>query len=220
MSRVRSWFFALLALAAAPLVVQASIQQQRAQITVNITIDVTPAPVSMRLRRSSRDETARDIAATFHTESVAFVSPDTVAQNQNAVKVEASVGANPNGNLLYSNQTGVQISQTAGTTVTYPCEYQITVNTTVTSWSLDHGLYSDFESGTASFTGHDLSNNSYLSTPHPTYSPFVVYSDGQNWALLQANGGTKTYCVSLQVTIPATAAQGTYSSNAVYTLLY
>lgn len=245
MKRLRPFWLLLALLIAIPVVVDATIQQQRAQITVTITINVTPAPVGFNERRSSSAATdsmhsgivaqlsLHDAGANaapvpdnaVHAENLSFVPGNLVAQSANqqkAVKVEASVAPNPNGTLLVSDQSGVQVNQTAGTTVTYPCLYHISVTTTITNWSLDHGLYSNFADSTdgTAFAGSDVSNNSYLSTPLPAYTPFVVYSNGQSWALLQANGGDKTYCVSLKINVPTTASQGAYSSQATYTLLY
>jgi hypothetical protein len=214
-----------------PAMCLAAIQQQRAQIAVNITINVTPNPLGFIqspgansfghvIAKMSLDRA--ETAASYRAESLSFDASNVVAQNQGAIKTEAEVSPNPLGTLLYSNSPGVVYSQEAGTTVVYPCAYTVTVSTAQTNWSLDHGLFTDMElqGGGGSWTGHDIANNSYISTPHPTATPFIVYSDGQNWTLLQANGGTKTYCVDLTVTIPISTAGGTYSSNAVYTLLY
>ena len=242
MKRARTLFIILASLIAIPVIVSASIQTQRAQITVTITINVTPAPLALVPRAqsaatdTSQAEHSGIVAALsinqgeklrpqYHAENVSYVGSEIVAQTaaqQKSVRVDAEVSPNPNGTLLVSNQTGVIINQTAGTTMTYSCIYTVKVTTTVTNWSLDHGLYSDFLDPTlgVSFAGSDVSNNSYLSTPHPAYTPFIVFSDGQAWALLQANGTTKTYCVDLKVALPASAAQGSYASQATYTLLY
>lgn len=233
MSARQRWFWALVAFAALPLVAQATIQQQRSQIGVAITINVTPAPVSMlRPRPATASQTsARGIVARLvldpherlrsgSAQSLAFVGPNLVAQsaNQKAVKVEAEVSPNPAGTLLYSNQTGVQINATAGTSVTVSCAYQITVHTTITSWKLEHGVYNDFASG---FPGGDLKNSTYITAPGPVATPFVVYQDdGGLWAVLTTNGGAKTYCVDLTITVPVTVAQGSYTTTAVYTLFY
>ena len=93
----------------------------------------------------------------------------------------------------------------------------------MTYWSLDHGLFTDFEdvmTGHVAFSGKLMFNNSHLATPLPVYTPFIVYSDGSNWTLLQANGGMKTYCVDLQITVPNNVLSGTYASNATYSLYY
>jgi hypothetical protein len=236
MRELRPFFLAFAALVAIPIVVDASIQQQRAQITVTITVNVTPAPLGMAPRsRAATDTSESGIVAElvmnereakrigFSAQNLHFVSGDVVAQaNQKPVKVEAEISPNPNGTLLTSDQSGVQISQTAGTTQTYPCLYHVAVKTTITNWSLDHGLYSNFTDSTtrATFPGSAVQNNSYLTTPHPAYTPFIVYSNGQNWALLQANALSKTYCVDLKVLVPVAASGGSYSSQATYTLLY
>jgi hypothetical protein len=109
------------------------------------------------------------------------------------------------------------MNATAGTAVTQPCIYTVTVHTTVTSWTLRQGLSGDFASG---FPGTDLANNSYLqgATPQPTSTPFVVYPT--SWTVLASSGGIKTYCVDLTVTVPAAVAGGAYSTNAVYTIYY
>ena len=221
-----------------PAVCLGTIQQQRAQIAVNITIDVTANPLGY-LRHGGSASFGRVVAkmsldrsepaSSYRAESLSFDASDAVAQvtsppNQGAIKTEAEISPNPTGTLLYSNSPGVVYTQEAGTTVVYPCAYTVSVSTTKTDWSLDHGLFTDMElqggPGSAAWSGHNIANNSYLATPKATSTPFVVYSDGQNWTLLQANGGSKTYCVDLTVTIPITTAGGTYSSNAVYTLLY
>lgn len=214
-----------------PAICLASIQQQRAQIEVNITINVTPNPLGYAKPAGANSFGSvvaklsvnhSESAKSYRAEAISFAA-GAVAQNQGAIKTEAEVSPNPLGTLLYSNSPGVVLSQEAGTTVVYPCAYTVSVDTTQTNWSLDHGLYTDMQlqgGGSGSWTGHDIANNSYIATPHPTSTPFVVYSDGQNWTLLQANGGAKTYCVDLTVTIPITTAGGTYSTNAVYTLLY
>lgn len=219
---------------AIPVVVDASIQQQRAQITVTITVNVTPAPIAYN---GSAMETSRNgikaslvlnareaLDQTFHAENLSFVGGSMIAQatNQKAVKVEAEVSPNPNGTLLTSDQTGVVINQQAGTTVSYPCIYHVSVSTAITNWSLDHGLYSNFIDMTDStaFAGSAMKNKSYIATPQPAFTPFVVYSNGQNWALLQANSKSKTYCVDLELVLPASTSQGSYSSQATYTLLY
>jgi hypothetical protein len=245
MKRLRSYLLLLAILIAVPVVVDATIQQQRAQITVTITINVTPNPLGMNpAPKAQSGPGATDTAQSqgivadlsfhqirslggnsAHAEMLQFVPGNVVAQTvnqQKAVKVEAEVSPNPLGTLLVSDQSGVTVNQTAGTTVTYSCLYHVSVTTTITNWSLDHGLYSNFyDSGNStSFAGSNVANNSYLSTPQPAYTPFVVYSNGQSWALLQENAGSKTYCVSLKIAVPASASQGAYSSQATYTLLY
>lgn len=232
MMRRALWIFALVALL--PVVCEAVIQQQRAQIAVTITINVTN-PLGYKIPPAASDTSGSGIIATlmlnpkesprqYHAESLSFTGGNVVAQNQGGVKVEASVSPNPAGTLLYSNTPGVILSQTAGTTVTYTCPYTVTVSTTVASWTLEHGLFTDMEDLTHNyeFTGHDVANNTHqqLGTPKPAFTPFIVFSDGQSWTVADTNGLTKTYCVDLKITIPSANLTGQYSSNAVYTLLY
>ena len=196
--------------------------QQRDQIAVTIIVNVTPAPRMAAYAPTAT--TASHIRAAFTLDTKRAVRADAmslnrlVAQNQQAVRVEASVQPNPLGTLLVSNQNSVTINATAGTTVVVPCAYTITVNTTVTYWDLYDGLFADFAS---TFPGKDLANNTYLTTPLATATPFYVYSDnGGTWASVETSAGTKTYCVDLTLTIPISVSGGTYSTNAVYTLYY
>lgn len=245
MKRLRPspWLFALLI--GLPLVAEATIQQQRDLFAVTIVVNVTPAPLSMAAPRSGSDGggqgiiarlglsgAARARASVADAQNLAVLSGSLIAQTaaqQKAVKVEAEVSPNPNATTLYGKncQGGAPqagpcndwtTSQTAGTTQTYACAYQVTVQTTISSWSLRHGLYNDFASD---FLGGDLANNTYLTAPNPTATPFVVYlDDGKVWHALTSNGGTKTYCVDLTLTIPADVPGGTYVTSAVYTLYY
>lgn len=233
MTRMRRalWLFALVALL--PVVCEAVIQQQRAQIAVSITVNVSN-PLGYRAPAASDTSGGGIIAKLmlnpkesprqYRAESLSFTGPSVLAQNQGGVKVEASVSPNPAGTLLYSNTPGVIFSQMAGTTVTYTCPYTVTVSTTVASWTLEHGLFTDMEDPTHNytFTGHDVANNTHLQlgTPKPAFTPFIVFSDGQSWTIADTNGLTKTYCVDLKITVPAANLTGQYSSNAVYTLLY
>lgn len=231
MKRFRPALLFFVLLVAVPVVVLA-IQTQRAQIFVGITIFVTPAPLAYVHRSPAVADpqmtkvitTLREVALgthPFRAQNVRYIG-DVVAQSQGAIRVEATVTPNPNATLLVSNQTGVTISQTAGTTQAYSCIYSVTVDTTVTNWTLNHGLYSDFYALSGShFAGGLVANNSYLSTPHPTATPFVVYSDdGNAWATLSTGSASKTFCVDLTVTIPSSTPGGAYESNATYTLLY
>jgi len=231
--KIRRILLAFAVAAFLPVVGQALIQTQRDQIQVNITINVTPVPLAMRddgaSGTSAKNIIARlvlnphEVPRNFHSESLSLGSDNVVAQvNQGAVRVEASISPNPLGTLLTSDTPGVIFNQTAGTTVTYLCPYTVTVHTTVTAWTLEHGLFTDFFGIGGSFTGHDVANNTHLQsgTPKPSYTPFIVFSDGQSWVIADASGLTKTYCVDLQITLPATLAGGAYSSNAVYTLFY
>ena len=196
--------------------------QQRDQIAVTIIVNVTPAPRMAAYAPTATTGSHIRAAFTLDTKRalrVNAISLDRlVAQNQQAVRVEASVQPNPLGTLLVSNQNSVTINATAGTTVVIPCAYTITVNTTITYWDLYDGLFADFAS---TFPGKDLANNTYLTSPLATATPFYVYSDdGGTWTSVETSGGTRTYCVDLTLTIPISVSGGTYSTNAVYTLYY
>jgi hypothetical protein len=244
MKRVRPFLLLFALFASLPLVVNASIQQIRAQVPITITLVVTnplgmnapKAPagtatgfgIAMREVVNMKESPAAHAAA----ENLSFTGGNVVAQSaqQGAVQVRASISPNPTGTLLYGGCTaqpvgctGVVIPVNTGSVTTVTCPYTVTVDTTITNWSLDHGLFTDFENGATGkvgFSGTLLRNNTHLTTPLPVYTPFVVYSDGQNWTLIQANGGMKTYCVDLQITVPNTVLSGTYSSNATYSLYY
>ncbi len=223
MKRVsRTALFAAFLLFASVTVALALFVQQRDQIAVTIIVNVTPAPRMAAYAPTAT--TASQIRAAFSLDTQhalragALSLNNLVAQNQQAVRVEASVQPNPLGTLLVSNKNSVTINATAGTTVVVPCAYTITVNTTVTYWQLKDGVYSDF-SGT--FPGNDLANNTYITTPLPTATPFFVYlDDGGQFALRETSAGTKTFCVDLTLSIPISVSGGTYSTNAVYTLYF
>ncbi len=246
MKRIRPFVFVFLALVAIPMIVEATIQQQRGQIFVNIEIDVTPAPLAMNaapaksafntiVTRATLTEVKH--VRSFSAEALSFVPGSLVAQTagqQKSVRVDAEISPNPNATLLTSNncqgsqpQPGscnhVAIPVTAGQTTTVICAYQISVTTTQTSWTLDHGLFTNWESlaGAVAFPGGDVKNSTYYASPGPAYTPFVVFtSDGGVWASVGTGSLSKTYCVNLEITVPATVAQGSYYSNATYTLLY
>lgn len=198
---------------------------QRAQWTVYILVNVTglakaPAPVRRSDDAIAARFTLRAKGSQPNVDSEALNGmTNLVAQNQQAVRVQADVTPNPNATLLVSNLTNVTLSGTAGTTITQSCAYTVTSNAaTVTSWTIKQGLASDFVSG--SWPGGDLANNSYLQagTPQPTATPFFVYPT--NWSIMATNGHQQTYCVDLTLTIPATVTTGAYSTTAVYTLWY
>lgn len=205
---------------------QALIQSQRAQIGVTIIVNVTPSPIAYAPQTIAQAPIVAKFAmhARGSSDAVDATISDVqtlVAQAsaQNALKVQANVTPNPNATLLTANYPGTTISGVAGSTVKVACVYQVKVQTTQASWTLRQGLSSHFD-GTV-FPGTDLSNNSYLSpsgTPNPTYTPFVVYPSA--WTVLASGGATRTYCVDLQVAIPGNTPQGSYSSNAIYTLYY
>ena len=227
--------FALLALV--PLIGRAGFQQQRAQIGVTVVINVTPNPLVYR-RVNNSGATDAIIASAhlrnappaieraFEAQQLHFApmaSTMIAAAAQKGVKVEAEVSPNPNGTMLTSDAGGYQASfnVTAGTPATFPCAYHVSVSTTITNWTLKHGLSGDFTNNITTFPGGDVANNSYLTTPLPTSTPFVVYAnDGGTWTILNTNSGNKTYCVDLTLSVPGTTAQGTYASNAIYTLYY
>ena len=222
--------FAMLVLI--PTIVQA-IQTQRGQIGVTIIINVTPNPLGLAMpppptgavvAKATLRGAPPAIERRFEAEQLHFTgAPVMVAQNvQKGVKVEASIAPNPTATLLYSDQTAVVVNAEAGVATVFSCAYHVTVHTTITSWSLDHGLSVDFNDGAGNtFLGKYVGNNSYVATPRPTATPFTVYADnGGTWNLLQTNGGIQTYCVDLTINMPITTPQGTYSSNAVYTLFY
>lgn len=241
MKRMRPYLLLFAFLVAIPMVVQASIQQIRAQVPITITLVVTnpilgatghgAAPsggvIAVRDVINKKEDPNR-----FSAENLSFVDRNVVSQavQQGAVQVRASISPNPTGTLLYGGCTaqpvgcsGVTIPATTGSVTTVSCAYTITVDTTITNWSLDHGLFTDFENvmnGSVAFSGKLMYNNSHLATPLPVYTPFIVYSDGSNWTLLQANGGMKTYCIDLQITVPNSVLSGTYASNATYSLYY
>ena len=228
MKNFRKWFWLLVLIVAIPVIGEASIQQQRDQIGVTIIINVTPNPLGYKapasqpgaiVAQASLHGATPQLQRAFRAESLHFSPAVTqVAQVQRGVKVEASVAPNPLATLLYSDQSAVIVNAVAGTSTFVSCAYHVTVDSTVTLWTLKHGLTNDFA---GSFPGGDVANNTYLSSPQPTATPFIVYNDnGGVWANAASNGGMKTYCVDLTVTVPGTTSQGTYSSDAVYTLFY
>jgi hypothetical protein len=225
--------FALFALLAVSLVLAAPShgalsQQQRAQQTVYILVNVTPAPLSYN--GSSRHDDGFAISARIALRakgSEPSVDSDAamdigslVAQSvpQQAVRVQAEVTPNPNATLLVTNQQSIAMSAVAGTTVKQSCAYTVTSNAAaIASWTIRQGLSSDFSTA---FTGSNLANDSYLTsaTPQPTSTPFVVYPS--SWTVMASSGNTKSYCVDLTLTVPKTVPGGAYSTNAVYTLYY
>jgi len=223
--RIALWTFAI---ACATVVstspVLASFVQQRDQIGVTVVVNVTPAPVvfggssaphgiAERIERGGRGS-ADEVSVSGRVRQTTIAQ----ASAQQAVRVEANVSPNPNATLLYADQPLVSISATAGTTVAVPCAYHVNVHTTASNWQLKHGVSNDFASG---FPGNDLANNSYLTAPNPTATPFVVYAnDGGVWAALGSNSGIKTYCIDLTIKVPLGVAGGAYSTNAVYTLYW
>lgn len=198
-------------------------QQQRAQQTVYILVNVTPGPLSYHAEPKNEAISARfalrakGSQASVDSEALDGMSA-LVAQSQGAVRVQAEVTPNPNATLLVTNQQNIVLTGTAGTTVTQSCVYTVTANAaSIASWTIRQGLSADFSS---QFPGKSLANNSYgqAATPQPTSTPFVVYPS--NWTVMASSSHTQTYCVDLALDIPATTPGGAYSTNAVYTLYY
>ena len=203
----------------------ATLQQQRAQISVTVQVNVTPAVAynggspGIAVSMASR---AQGGAPMFDFQISKKSALQFQASTQSALRVQAVVSPNPNATLLYYNNPQVVINQTAGTAATYPCAYTITVDKNAASfWNLYDGLSNDF-SGSA-FPGKDLANNTYVQggSPNPTATPFVVYPDNNNNWYKRASATTMmTYCVDLTLTIPISTPGGAYSTNAVYTLYF
>jgi hypothetical protein len=211
--------------------VKATIATLQSQIAVTIVVNVTPSPIAYAPQQAPAGGAAPSISAvalsravpsvarSFQAEGLHFVpsSSMTIAQAQHATLVQAEVTPNPKATMLYSNSTNVTINATAGSTVQIPCAFTVTVDMT-SAWSLDEGLSNDFSS---EFAGKNLANDSYVSsaTPLPTSTPYVVYADDSSeWSVLGSGSAMTTYCVTLTLTVPSTVTQGTYSTNAVYTL--
>lgn len=197
------------------------LQQQRAQTSLYVQVNVTPAPLVMAPeQRAPFDFAAQRGKGSAAGFDAARLHGVVIAATQGSVPVQANVQASATGPLLTLSTTALNISQQAGTTQTYPCPFTVAITTSVTSWTLQSGVTADFA---GSFPGNDLAYNLYVgSPPSPeTFTAFVVYPKNNNaWANAATSGGNKTYCVDLQVTIPAAVPGGTYSTNAVYTLLY
>jgi len=223
--------------------VKATISTQQAQIGFTIIVNVTPSPMpsstglvyvpeqapAMEGRPSIGAISARrltpSLARGFQAEDLQFEGGSTLvaqAQVQHSVLVQAEVTPNPKATILYTDVGGnsgssVTLNQTAGTTVQYACAFTVTVDMT-TTWVLDQGISSDFATG---FPGKDLANDTYKNsaTPLPTSTPYVVYADdGSVWSQMATGTTESTYCVTLTLTVPGTTSEGTYSTNAIYTL--
>ncbi len=234
--------FAILALVLAQ-PVKATIATQQAQIGFTIIVNVTPSPMptGTGLAYAPQQATATserpsigslslrrimpDLARGFRAENLQFDGGSTLvaqAQVQHSVLMQAEVTPNPKATILYTDVGGsggssVTLNQTAGTTAQYPCAFTVTVDMT-TAWSLEQGLAADFAAG---FPGKDLANDTYKNsaTPLPTSTPYVVYpDDGSEWSLMATGSSMTTYCVTLTLTVPGTTDEGTYSTNAIYTL--
>jgi hypothetical protein len=243
MKRMRLFLVLFAILALVPLVSQATIQQLRAQITVNIDLMVTNAlgfaapsssGVGSGIVADLELNKSEDPKRFANAENISFVGGNVVAQavQQGGVEVRASISPNPLGTVLYAGCTGIPVGcpnvivpVTAGTQTSVSCPYTVTVDTTQGSWTLEHGLFSDFagtndQGANQTFSGRLLFNNSHLTTPLPAYTPFIVYSDGQAFVNLATGGGMKTYCIDLRITVPTTVFTGNYYSNATYSLYY
>lgn len=211
MKRLLSIAFAFVLIAFATAPVLAVLVKTQDQISVTVVVNVTPAPIARAASRGWGSQP--NVDALVPVVQLAANTP------QQAVRVEAQVTPNPNATELYSDQPVVTLNGTAGTSVNVPCAYHVTVDKASTvHWQLDHGVTSDFA---PAFPGKNLANNTYVTSPNPTATPFAVYADdGGTWTLVAAGTGMQTYCVDLTVTVPASVAGGTYSTNAVYTLLF
>ncbi|HTV92799.1 MAG TPA: hypothetical protein VMG98_08800 [Verrucomicrobiae bacterium] len=220
--------------------VKATIQTQQMQISIDVSVQVVGTPVvgyvphqapaqagvpsiAAALRRASPS-----LEHAFHAEGLRFEGDSTlVAQAtppQHSVLVQAEVTPNPKGTILVSNVPDVMMTAAPGQTVTLmpACYLTVSVNMS-TAWSLEEGvatLLTDSASG-ATLPGTALANNTYKNsgTPQPAATPYIVYAtDGSVWSGLASGTAITTYCVNLTVTVPATAADGTYTTYAVYTL--
>jgi len=195
---------------------------QRAQRSVYILVNVTPGPYGYVNPNDLFDAHKIGRGSEMFTDAIAPAQTQVIAAAQHSLKVEARVTPDPTATLLYANTNAVSLSGTAGTVVTQPCAYTITVQTAVTAWQMKTGLASDFASN---FTGGNLYYKFYDTpggTPPATYTQFTVYpTTGQNaWQPMTSGSGTHTYCIDLQLNIPISVHSGAYGTNAVYTLYW
>lgn len=192
------------------------LQTQRAQRFVSITVNVTPGPYGYAPAGGSGTLQI----ALAHKRGRGAEREELLAQAsvQHAVPVEANVTPDPTAALFGVTPNSVTLNVKAGNSVTVPCAYQVNITTTVTLWTVDTGLATDF---TPSFSGTALAHNSYYATPRPTSTPFTVYPDNNNaWSIMDKSGGSKLYCVDLTLNVPITVLGGVYTTTAVYTLFY
>lgn len=213
--------------------VKATIQTQQAQIAVTVVVPVVGTPIayvpheapaqagqptisSIALRRATPT-----FERAFRAESLQFDRDGSTtvaqAQVQNPLLVQAEVTPNPKATILVSNMPSYTFNPgvAPGSTVHVTCAFTVKVNMS-TAWSLEEGITSDFASD---FPGKDLANNTYVSSPLPTATPYIVYADdGDVWSGLGSGSVITTYCIDLTVTVPASVLDGTYQTNAVYTL--
>lgn len=217
--------------------VKATIQTQQAQIFLNISVQVVGTPVvgyvphqtqagvpsiASALRRA-----LPSLQRAFHAEGIHFEGDSTLiaqAQVQHSVLVQAEVTPNPKGTILVSNVPNVMMTAAPGQTVQLMprCALTVTVNM-ATAWSLEEGIATDLTdpSNGAAFAGKYLANDTYKNsaTPLPTSTPYIVYAtDGSVWSGLGSGTAITTYCVDLTVSVPASTTDGTYTTDAVYTL--
>jgi hypothetical protein len=235
--KLRPFVLAFIAFVIVPAIAFA-LTSQRAQIGITIVVNVTPNPLGY-VHAPGATDTEIVAKATLHGASPALerafeaqelhflpVNSDAVvAQVQHSLRVEAEVTPNPTATLLTTDAPGSTVIENveAGVVTKFSCVYHVTVDTTITNWQLKDGLSNDFSSGTATWPGTDLGKNTYVAAPNPTSTPFVVYADdGGAWSIVNGAyySGTQTFCVDLTFNIPIATAQGTYSSNAIYTLYY
>lgn len=195
---------------------------QRAQRYVYILVNVTPGPYGYVDPNQLFDARKIGRGSAQFTDVLPSQPSEVVAANQASVKVEARVTPDPTATLLYTNNSAVSMSGTAGTSVSQTCAFTITVQTAITAWQLKTGLANDFASN---FAGGNLYFKFYdtpSGTPPASFTQFTVYpTTGQNaWQPMTSAGGTHTYCIDLNVSIPLNVHSGAYGTNAVYTLYW
>ena len=212
--------------------VKATIASQQAQIGVTVVVPVTGTPIAYVPHQASGQsgivvsslalrETLPSLQRTFRAESLQFDSGSSMvvaqAQVQHGVLVQAEVTPNPKATILYSNNPSYTFNPVApgSTTQTTGCAFTVTVDMTST-FSLEQGVAASFS---GNFPGTDLANNTYITTPQPTSTPYVNYAtDGSEWSLLGTGTAKTVYCIQLTVTVPPGVTDGTYTTNVIYTL--
>jgi hypothetical protein len=216
--------------------VKATIQSQQMQIALNISVDVVGTPIVGYVPREAPSQAGVPSIASalrraepsmqraFSAEGLHFAGDSTMVAQVHNVLVQAEVTPNPKGTILVTNVPNVAVTAAPGQTVVTtksPCALTVSVNMS-TAWSLEEGAATDLTGpGGATFPGTALANNTFLSagTPQPTSTPYIVYStDGSVWSGLASGTAITTYCVVLTITVPASATDGTYSTEVVYTL--
>jgi hypothetical protein len=233
--RLRPFVLAFAALVIIP-VVAIALTAQRAQIGVTILVNVTPNPLgyvhapnatTAIVAKATLHDAPLALERVFEAQQLHFFQAKAapmVAATQAGVRVEAEVTPNPTATLLTTNASGSTVTENveAGVVTTFPCAYQVAVDTAVTSWQIKQGLSANFAGTTTSWPGGDLGNNTHIATPNPTATPFEVYTtDGSIWYTIGNTwSGSQVFCVDLTFDIPIATPQGVYSSNAIYTLYY